>query len=157
MESALGLFLLGKKGMEGAEKLQKEGKRKMGEKKKCRFQRDFRPVLGKTEWKREGLEQIERNGMRMDGEQKRMGQMGRIWHGKVPNIASRNYSKFTVPYRYWTEFVREIRFKRPKQCVFHGKIACFRRDNNREFKDNCNYAKIFEIDRRKETVEIFCI
>lgn len=37
MESALGLFLLGKKGMEGAEKLQKEGKRKMGEKKKCRF------------------------------------------------------------------------------------------------------------------------
>lgn len=37
MESALGLFLLGKRGMKREEKLQKEGKRKTGEKKKCRF------------------------------------------------------------------------------------------------------------------------
>ena len=36
------------------------------QKENCRFFRDFRPVLGKTEWKREELEQIERNGWRME-------------------------------------------------------------------------------------------
>lgn len=46
MESALGLFLLGKRGMEGEEKLQKEGKRKVEKKKKMsileRFSACFR-------------------------------------------------------------------------------------------------------------------
>lgn len=58
-------------------------------------------------------------------EWKRMGQMGRIKNRKVPNPASRNYSEFTVPYRYWTEFVRRIRIKRPKSAFLTEKLLVF--------------------------------
>ena len=73
-----------------------------------------RPEAGVKKISTVSYTHLERNGVGLDREWMRMGQMGRIWYRKVSNFASHNDSEFAVPYRYWTGSMRKIRLKRPK-------------------------------------------